>query len=128
MAAHVINELETIAGIEPAIKAFEQGKLNGLFRYHGNKTEELFYAWANIWRNDSFSDWNITEEIGSDCPYLCIQGKDDQYGTIKQLDLIRDNTGAEVHFMERCGHHPHLQQSEVCLDLISTFISLKVLS
>ena len=128
MAAHVINEPETIAGISPAVEAFKTGKLKGLEKYHGAKTNDLFYAWANIWRDESFLHWDITKEIGSDCPYLSIQGADDQYGTIKQLELLNENTGADIHLLDKCGHHPHLEQREVCVVLISTFISLKVLS
>ena len=37
MAAHVINEPETIAGIQPAVDAYELGKLDGLKKYHGDK-------------------------------------------------------------------------------------------
>ncbi|NRA13280.1 MAG: alpha/beta fold hydrolase, partial [Crocinitomicaceae bacterium] len=81
MAAHVINEPETIAGIEPAIKAFKKGKLKGLGKYHGDKTTDLFYAWANTWKDGSFENWNITSEITSrGLSGLFIQGEEDQYG------------------------------------------------
>lgn len=123
LAAHVINEPETVAGIAPAVKAYETGKLDGLKKYHGDKTEALFYAWANIWRSDNFQDWNITEEIKSiQVPVLSIQGKDDQYGTEKQLNLIKDATDAETVFIEACGHHPHLEQGELCVERIARFI------
>ena len=90
MAAHVVNEPETIAGIIPAVEAFQAGKLSGLRKFHGDKTETLFYAWANSWLSESFRSWNIFSEIqGICCPVLAIQGKEDQYGTKLQLDLIQ---------------------------------------
>lgn len=121
MAAHVINEPETREGIQPAVEAFEAGKLDGLRKYHGAKTDQLVYAWANTWRDKSFIDWNLTSEIHSLNPALVIQGVNDQYGTEKQLDLIRNNYGENVSTMmiENCGHHPHLEQTENVLNTIN---------
>ncbi len=120
MAAHVINEPKTIEGIAPAIQAYELGKLKGLQKYHGDKTDALFFAWANIWRSQVFKNWDITNEI-SNCtsPGLFIQGKDDQYGTAQQLDLIGQNYSGKFasKLLEDCGHHPHLEQTT---DLIET--------
>jgi pimeloyl-ACP methyl ester carboxylesterase len=127
MAAHVINEPETVAGIEPAIRAFEKGKLNGLKKYHGEKTTALFYAWANTWKDGSFQNWDITSEIVSKrLSGLFIQGEDDQYGTSKQLQLIKENFGgkSESHLLKNCGHHPHLEQPKIILDLIEDWIEI----
>ena len=121
MAAHVINEPETIQGIAPAINAYKAGKLDGLKKYHGDKTEALFYAWANIWRSDAFAKWDITAEISNSVSHgIFIQGADDQYGTVKQLDLISQNYSG-IHstiLLENCGHHPHLEQEKVVMDSI----------
>ncbi|MFT5860088.1 MAG: pimeloyl-ACP methyl ester carboxylesterase [Flavobacteriaceae bacterium] len=119
MAAHVINEPETIKGIYPAVAAYKAGKLNGLKKYHGDKTNDLFYAWANIWRDSSFSDWDISSEIGGSMPSIFMQGADDQYGTVKQLEIIQSkHSYAEIHLIHNCGHHPHLEQSEVVIQQI----------
>lgn len=124
MAAHVINEPETIAGIYPAVEAYQQGKLDGLKRYHGDETDDLFQAWANIWTAENFRNWNITNEIGSNNPAMFIQGKDDQYGTEKQLQLIESNfeNGSSL-LLNHCGHHPHLEQKERIISVISDFFS-----
>jgi pimeloyl-ACP methyl ester carboxylesterase len=125
MAAHVINEPETIAGIQPAVDAYQLGKLDGLKKYHGDKTEALFYAWADIWRDERFVDWNITQEIGSKTRGLFIQGKDDQYGTPKQLELILEHfpMGKTV-LLDDCGHHPHLQKGKEVIAEISQFFTI----
>lgn len=124
MAAHVINEPETIAGIAPAVEAYEQGKLNGLKKYHGEKTEALFYAWANIWRNERFKDWNILQEIASpSLKGLFLQGEDDQYGTAQQLALMKNHFKGEstTILMPNCGHHPHLEQTSSTIEHIVSF-------
>ena len=122
MAAHVVNESQTIAGIAPAVDAYKKGKLAGLSKYHGEKTESLFYAWANTWNSSNFLNWNILSEIGSDHPYLCIQGMDDQYGTIEQLRLIQTKTNASLVMLENCGHQPHIEQTESIILLMTNFI------
>lgn len=121
MAAHVINEPETIAGIGPAVKAYQAGKLDGLKKYHADKTEALFHAWATIWQSESFSEWDITDEISrSNARALFIQGKEDQYGTKKQLELISRHYSGEhtTLLIENCGHHPHLEQKDLVIDAI----------
>jgi pimeloyl-ACP methyl ester carboxylesterase len=125
MAAHVINEPETIAGIEPAVQAYKAGKLDGLRKYHGDKTETLFYAWADTWRSQSFRHWKICNELFSEIPiFLCIQGTDDQYGTEEQLKLIKTAIPqAETIMLDECGHHPHLEQMEKVCRLIIDHLS-----
>ena len=126
MAAHVINEPETIAGIQPAIDAYEAGKLIGLTKYHVDKTEALFYAWANTWKSPDFKNWNICNDIQSiACPVLAIQGSTDQYGTEKQLDLIKQNVAGKVKtvMFPNCGHHPHLELQDVVINEIQQFFT-----
>lgn len=126
MAAHVINEPETVAGISPAVQAYRAGKLDGLKKYHGDKTEALFYAWADTWKSKEFATWNICNEIGSSTlPGLFIQGAQDQYGTVEQLNLIQQKfkfTGKTV-MLDDCGHHPHLEKSVEVISLIANWIS-----
>lgn len=124
MAAHVINEQETIAGIEPAVKAFKAGKLARLNDFHGDKTEDLFFAWADTWGAEFFRNWNITQDIhGVQAPVLAIQGANDQYGTIRQLELIEKHVSALCHtiLLNNCGHHPHLEQKAKVIELIRHF-------
>ncbi len=120
MAAHVLNEPETRAGIQPAIDAFRAGKLDGLKKFHGEKTESLFFAWANTWLSEPFRAWNIVKDIeGITCPLLAIQGKEDQYGTKLQLELIQNSVPqAEIAFLDFVKHHPHLEKSAEILSLV----------
>lgn len=120
MAAHVLNESETRAGIQPAIDAFRSGKLEGLKKFHGEKTESLFFAWANTWLSEPFREWNIVKDIeGITCPLLAIQGKEDQYGTKLQLEFIQKAIPqAEIAFLDLVKHHPHLEKSTEILSLV----------
>lgn len=123
MAAHILAEPETFAGIYPAIEAYHAGKLSGLHKYHGDKTAALFFAWADTWLSPDFSSWNITDDIsGIACPALIMQGKEDQYGTPLQVALITAQIpGSEGIIIEQCQHHPHLEKTQEVTDLIAAW-------
>ncbi len=58
--AHIFVEDITLNGIREAEKAWYTTNLKErLQKYHGDKTEALFWAWANTWLNDAFQSWNI---------------------------------------------------------------------
>lgn len=121
MAAHFINEEETRAGIQPAIDAFEAGKLKGLELFHGRKTKHLFYNWARTWLTNEFTTWDISEDIeGLTSKTLVVQGTDDQYGTEEQVNgiskLLKNATPLMI---EGCGHAPHLEKKEKVIEAIA---------
>ena len=124
MAAHYINEKQTIAGILPAINAWNAGKLEGLEFYHGEKTERLFFAWANTWLNPDFKNWDISEDIkGNSVPALIIQGGDDQYGTDQQVNgIVELLENGEGYILDGCGHAPHLEREDQIIKKIKDLI------
>lgn len=122
MAAHLIVEKQTIAGLLPAMKAYESGKLDALKKYHGEKTDALFYAWALTWDLPEYRDWTMCKEIETiNQPILAMQGMEDQYGTFQQLELIEKHVLGEVEleFIKNCKHHPHLEQPIFVIERIS---------
>jgi pimeloyl-ACP methyl ester carboxylesterase len=122
MAAHVLVEDETLRGIYPAIEAYENGKLDGLKKFHGDKTNHLFYAWANTWLMLEFKTWNIVNEIkGIESPTIAIQGKEDQYGTEKQVNyIVSALTNVQGVILDNCKHHSHLEKTKKVIDLIAS--------
>ncbi len=125
-AAHVFVEPGTIAGVRKADKAWEEGKLQGLLRYHGAKTEILFKAWSETWLATWFRWWNIEYLLPSiEVPLLVIQGRDDQYGSEKQVDAIVSQSGGFAHaeIIEQCAHTPHLEAEQDVLHLMCAHIA-----
>lgn len=126
-AAHVFVEQVTLDGIKPAEKAFREGKLNGLKKFHGKTYEAVFYAWVNIWNHSSFLDWNIESELRNiTCPQLSIQGINDQYGTLKQIESITHNTkGNTITFTpDNCGHAPFKEKRNEVMEKVIRFIQM----
>lgn len=125
-AAHVCVDHETIAGIEIATKAWARGKLRGLVKYHGDKTEALFKAWSETWLSTWFKHWNIEYLLPSiDVPMLIIQGGNDQYGSSEQVTSIVSKTSghARGEILKNCAHVPHLEAQAVVLAIMSDFIA-----
>lgn len=125
-AAHVFVEETTLTGIRAAVSSFDAGALKvGLSRYHGDKTEAMFRRWADEWLSPEFASWNIQRRLsGILCPVLVIQGEDDQYGTLAQVEAIRSGVSgpAETFLVPKCGHSPHLEAREVVLERMTRFI------
>lgn len=125
-AAHVFVEPETITGIKQADLAWENGKLTGLAKYHGDKTEVIFKAWSTTWLTSWFQWWNIEYLLPSiDVPLLVIQGGDDQYGSAEQVNqIIAKSSGyAHAEIIDNCGHSPHQEAPDTVLDLMSSFVN-----
>ncbi len=124
LAAHVIVEEVTLAGIRAARVAYAEGKLRGLARHHGDKTDTIFRAWADTWLQPAFAHWDIRYLLPSiACPVLALQGSADQYGTVAQLDAIAAGAQqARVRMLEGCGHSPQQDQGALVTELIRAFL------
>lgn len=123
-AAHVFVEDITLEGITPVVEAFENDELKAkLEKYHGEKTTEMFYAWSDTWFLKKFRSWNIEELLPIiSAPVLAIQGEDDEYGSIEQLQSIKDNCqNAIIEFIPDCAHSPFKQAQETVLALSTEF-------
>ena len=124
-AAHVFVEQETIKGIEKADEAWEQGKLGGLAKYHGEKTESSFKAWSDTWLSSWFKYWNIEYLLPSiEVPLLVMQGYDDQYGTEDQVDSICSKSAGDATpaMLKDCAHTPHLEAGDKVLEKMAAFV------
>jgi pimeloyl-ACP methyl ester carboxylesterase len=125
LAPHVFVEPESIAGIETAREKFETTDLpERMGRYHRDP-RSTFRAWNDVWLDPAFRSWNIESSLpGIECPTLLIQGRDDEYGTLAQLDVIERGVTGPVSrlVLDDCGHSPHLAQLAPVLEATARFI------
>ena len=73
-----------------------------------------------------FKDWDVTDVIDEiRVPVLAIQGEDDQYGTLAQVHVVEERSYApvELAILPECKHSPHLEQQDMVLANISTFLT-----
>lgn len=126
-APHVFNEQACVASIRAARTAFEAGPLrDGLARYHGDNVDCAFRGWNRAWLDPDFWHWNIEQFLpGIRVPVLVIQGEDDEYGTLAQVEAIRRQVTAPmtVRLLADCRHSPHRDQPEATLDAVTRFVA-----
>ncbi len=125
--AHVFVEEITLNGIQRAISMYRNGNLKSkLEKYHGNKTEEMFWAWADTWTSEKFRNWNMEHFLPSiQCASLIIQGENDEYGTLEQVEKIASQTtGVSTKFIiPNAKHTPHNEAPELVLERSAEFIN-----
>jgi pimeloyl-ACP methyl ester carboxylesterase len=126
MAPHVFIEPVCIESIRQAASTFETTDLPArLGRYHRN-ARKSFYGWADVWLDPDFERWDIRDEYLPNvrAPLLAIQGGNDEYGTMAQLDEIAGRVGraCELLKLEDCGHSPFRDQPEKTLAALTGFI------
>lgn len=125
MAPHVFVEEICVRSIEQARQTFENTDLHErLGRYHRDP-RRTFYLWNDVWLDPEFRRWNIEDYLpGVRAPLLAIQGEDDEYGTLAQLDAIRRRVPGrcELLTLPNCGHAPHRDQPDAVLAAVSRFI------
>lgn len=126
MAPHVFIEPLCLSSITKAAEAFEKTDLaDRLGRYHRD-ARKTFYGWAGVWLDPQFKGWDIRGDYlpGVRCPVLAIQGHDDEYGTLAQLDEIarRVRGPCELLKLEKSGHAPFRDQPDFVVSRTSAFI------
>jgi len=125
-APHVFVEEMTVTRIAELRELYPKTDLRTrLERHHGGNVDTLFRYWTDVWLRPDFRAWNIERYVHSvDGPALVIQGKDDEYGTERQVEAIVSALGdrCEALILDECRHSPHLDRREAVEDAMSRFI------
>jgi pimeloyl-ACP methyl ester carboxylesterase len=126
MAPHFFAEAMGLAEIGRAGEAFAAGVLRDkLKRWHAD-VDGAFRSWIEPWLDPNFRDWDITEALGYiRVPILIVQGAEDQYGTLKQIDaaIAECFCPVEVAILPGARHAPHRDAAEVTLNAAAGFIN-----
>lgn len=125
MAPHVFNEALSVRSIGEAKEAYENGPLREqLARYHGDNVDGAFLGWNRAWLDPGFLEWNIEGFLPDiQVPCLLIQGEDDQYGTVEQVEAIQRQVSGppELLMLPACRHSPQRDQPDRTLEAIARF-------
>jgi len=125
MAPHLFVEQLCIDEIARAAQSFSSTELRArLARYHDD-VDGAFHGWADIWLSPEFPAWTIEAEVAaSRCPILAIQGHQDQYGTMRQIDRIAElRPGAQLLKLDQCRHSPHIDRHDDVVAAIAAFVA-----
>lgn len=121
IAPHFFTEPTGLAAIRAAGEAYRDGDLRErLAKYHRN-VDVAFDGWHDVWTDPAYESWNVADCIDHlRIPVLAIQGRDDPYGTLSQINEIEERiySPLETLILDGCGHAPHLedpQQTEAAI-------------
>jgi pimeloyl-ACP methyl ester carboxylesterase len=124
IAPHFFVEDVSIAAIAEAKIAYEKGDLKrGLARWHKD-VDGAFRGWNDAWLDPDFRGWDITESLAYiRVPVQIIQGEADQYGTMRQIEVAREECycPVDVTILPGVGHSPHREAPEALIDAVSEF-------
>ena len=139
IGSYASNSHETIAiqsrlesDLQNIADELKEKKINSLIHLAGlsdpeeceKNPDHCFRGWNDAWLHPDFREWNV-----ADCldyirvPVLAIQGHDDQYGSMAQLDEIAERCYSPVEQLrlDACRHAPHLDHPEKTTAAIAAF-------
>ena len=125
IAPHFVVEDVSVASIAGIRRTFETSDLRTkLARWHSD-VDNAFYGWNDAWLDPDFRRWDISEYLAYiRVPVAILQGEDDQYGTLRQIEIagVECYCPLEVTMIPGAGHQPHREVPELALATISQFV------
>jgi pimeloyl-ACP methyl ester carboxylesterase len=124
IAPHFFVEDMTLAEIARAREAYAASELRTrLARWHEN-VDNAFRGWNDVWLDPAFRQWDITDHLAYvRVPILIVQGENDPYGTLAQIEAARQECycPVEVALLAGIGHAPHRETPETSERVIADF-------
>jgi pimeloyl-ACP methyl ester carboxylesterase len=124
MAPHVVVEEVTVDAIRETRRRYLEDDLRERMARHHDDVDAAFWGWCDVWLDPGFRAWSLEPDAELlSAPTLLIQGLDDPYGTLDQLDRIeRHVRGPVQRLVVRGGHSPHLEAPDEVVPAIAGFI------
>lgn len=133
LAPHVNVEDICIAAIRQGRITYEtdadhpKSMRSKLSRYHAD-VDSAFYGWCDAWLSAGFQQFDIRPMLARiTCPVLAVQGLDDAYGTMAQIEqiqaLAQDAVTTPILLkLKGCGHSPHVDQPALVIQQVQSWL------
>jgi len=125
MAPHVMVEPMSTAAIAAIKTTYETTDLRARLARHHAHVDDAFLGWANVWLDPHFAEWSLEEECAHlEVPVVLIQGENDEYGTLAQIDTIAAASRGPVTrvVLRNCGHSPHRDAEAVVVEHVAKLL------
>ncbi len=128
LAPHVFVEPLTLESIRQTRDDYVDGELRERMSRHHEDVDAAFWGWCDMWLDPAFAAWNLESDAARvTAPTLLIQGVDDPYGTLEQLDRIEARLrGPSTRVVVGGGHSPHLDAGDEVVRAIAEFASVSL--
>lgn len=124
IAPHFVVEDFGLASIATTKQNYDTGDLKPkLARWHKD-VDNAFRGWNDVWLDPQFRDWDISDALAYvRVPIEIIQGADDQYGTLRHIEIAQAECYCPVETMivPGAGHSPHREAPDVTLKAAADF-------
>ena len=126
LAPHIVVEELSLASIAASRNAYLETSLREKLARHHADPDSAFWGWNDAWLNPEFSSWNIQTLLPAiRCPVLAVQGREDVYGTLAQVEGIASAVPqTDLLALDACGHAIHREQPELLTKAVKKFIAL----
>ncbi|MEZ5293589.1 MAG: alpha/beta hydrolase [Vicinamibacterales bacterium] len=125
-APHVFVEDLSVASIARMRDQWAASDLRARLARHHQHVDEAFLGWNGVWLDPAFRAWTIEPVLSRvACPTLVLQGIDDEYGTVAQVEAIAAQTAGTVEtaLLPHCGHSPHRDRPAEVLSRTAAFLA-----
>jgi len=126
IAPHFFAEEMGLAKIRRVSKSFASGGLRDKLKPWHADVDCAFRSWNEPWMHPHFQKWEITEVLSYiRVPILIVQGEDDQYGTVKQIEVAHQEClcPVEAFIIPGVRHIPYREAPEITLSAVADFIN-----
>ncbi len=124
IAPHFFAEEMGLAEIARARENYLAGKLREKLKHWHTDVDCAFRTWSEPWLSPEFRYWDITDALGYiRVPILIVQGENDQYGTLRQIEVAQRECFCPVQATVLPGirHIPHREAPDATLHTIADF-------
>lgn len=124
-APHFFTEHNGLLAIANARDSYDSGDLREkLGKYHDNP-DNAFRGWNDSWLSPKFKAWDVRDVLDDiRVPVFTVQGEDDPYGTLYQIDVVKQRVSLSVVtslILANCQHAPHLEHSDEVISAVASF-------
>jgi pimeloyl-ACP methyl ester carboxylesterase len=123
LAPHVVLEESMVPPIRDTLREFEEGGLRDRMARHHDDPDAAFHGWCDVWLDPAMREWSLEPDAAAvSAPTLLIQGADDEYASLDQLDRIEARVRGPVsRLVVPGGHSPHLEQPDAVIEAVAAF-------
>jgi pimeloyl-ACP methyl ester carboxylesterase len=109
--------------IRDTLREFEEGGLRDRMARHHDDPDAAFHGWCDVWLDPAMREWSLEPDAAAvSAPTLLIQGADDEYASLDQLDRIEARVRGPVRrLVVPGGHSPHLEQPDAVIEAVAAF-------